>query len=81
MFKKQIKLNKVEQAQNIAYKAVDIFKKALLDLEKSNEMLEEVILEDEHEIFTRQANIAVAKDSISSNKMVINKMKDFMPVK
>ena len=79
MFKKQIKdsWTKIEQAQVMAYKAIDIFKKSLSDLEKSNESLEVIISEEEEQMINHKLNIATARDSISLNKSVIEKLREF----
>lgn len=82
-FKKKVltKAEQIENAKQIAYKAVDMFKQTLLELDKSNDELLNIIDEEEKQIEIHKQNIQAAGDSILSNQYVIAKLSDFIPNK
>jgi hypothetical protein len=68
----------VQKAQGKASSATNMFKKAINNLDKANELLKESIEKDTEMVIAIEKNREEAIDNLNTNEKLKNKLSDFL---
>jgi len=71
--------DKISNAKALANKALNIFFTTIDELNKSNDVLRNVVADEENKIDEHKGNIVEANYAISQNTEVIKKLQELVP--